>query len=246
MAFAPHLREDLERFEALIEHRPLWQRVSAITIACLVHGTVYFGANHFPSREPRLLQLTAFDHWVPFIPLTAIIYMSAVPLSLVAFMTLKRVIDMRHFLEVFVVTVLVAGVVHWAVPTTYPRELFPLDTAAHPTGWLLELVRRVDTPSSCFPSLHVGLAFSGALALRQVHRRGWWAFLAWAVAIAISTLTTKQHYAADIVGGLVLAFVAVGLVERLNRRFETLASIRKAESRAPELANAAPADTSSS
>lgn len=244
MSFVPHLREDLERFEALIAHRPFWQRVTAIGIACLVHGTVYFGANHFPSREPRLLELTALDHWVPFIPLTAVVYMSAVPLSLVGFMTLKRVIDMRHFLEIFVVTVLVAGVVHWAVPTRYPRELFPLDTAADPTSWLLELVRRIDTPSSCFPSLHVGLAFSGALSLRHVHRHGWWAFLAWAVAIAISTLTTKQHYVADIVGGLVLAFIAVGLVERINRRFETLAGIQKIESRAPVLANAAPGSRS--
>ncbi len=72
-----HVREDLVRFEKLLEHRPLWQRVSAISVACLVHGVVYFVGNHFPSSEPRLLHSTFIDEAVPFLPLTAIVYVSA-------------------------------------------------------------------------------------------------------------------------------------------------------------------------
>jgi membrane-associated phospholipid phosphatase len=70
-----------------------------------------------------------------------------------------------------------------------------------------------DTPANCFPSLHVALAaVSGVL----LWRRGWrLAAVLWPCAIAVSTLTTKQHVAWDIPGGLALAAVAWALVPRL-------------------------------
>jgi membrane-associated phospholipid phosphatase len=46
----------------------------------------------------------------------------------------------------------------------------------------------------------------------------WWAFFAWSVVIALSTLTTKQHYLVDVAGGLLLAVGCVALVERVNAR----------------------------
>lgn len=205
------------RFEKLLEHKPLWQRISAITVACLVHIVVYFAGNHFPSSEPRLLHSTFIDDAVPFLPLTAIVYVSAYAQAIAAFLTLKRFIDLQHFLEIFTVTVVVAGFMHWAFPTRFPRELFPLD-ANDPSTLLLRMVRAVDTPASCFPSLHVGLAFACAFAIRQPRPKLWWVFFGWSVAIAVSTLTTKQHYLVDVAGGLVLAVVCVAVVERLNAR----------------------------
>lgn len=212
-----HVRDDLARLEALLEHKPLWQRVIAIALACVVHGVVYFFGNHFPSSEPRLLHSTALDEAIPFLPWTAVVYVSAYVQAIAAFLTLKRFIDLQHFLEIFTVTVLVAGLIHWALPTRFPRELFPLD-AGDPSTLLLRWVRLVDTPASCFPSLHVGLAFSCSFAIRQPRPRLWWAFFAWSVAIALSTLTTKQHYLVDVAGGLLLSVVCVAVVERFNAR----------------------------
>lgn len=212
-----NLREDLARLEELLEHKPLWQRVSAILLATLVHGLVYFAGNHFPLSEPRLLRVTEVDAAIPFWPWTAVIYVSAYLQGISAFLTLKRFIDLQHFLEIFAVTVLVAGFIHWALPTRFPRELFPLD-AGDLSTLPLRLVRLVDTPNSCFPSLHVGLSFACAFAIRQPRPRLWWAFFAWSVVIAVSTLTTKQHYLVDVAGGLLLAVGCVALVERINAR----------------------------
>jgi len=53
---------------------------------------------------------------------------------------------------------------------------------------------------------------SAVLVYREQPKRFWW-FLAWAVAIALSTLTTKQHYVVDVASGTVLAVMATVLVD---------------------------------
>ena len=105
-----------------------------------------------------------------------------------------------------------------ALPTRFPGELFPLD-ASDLSTLPLRLVREVDTPASCFPSLHVALAFACSFAIRQPRPRLWRVFFAWSVAIAVSTLTTKQHYVVDVIGGVLLSVVCVAVVERINARF---------------------------
>ena len=68
-------------------------------------------------------------------------------------------------------------------------------------------VQHVDPPGNVFPSLHVAhtsmLAF---LLLRDRPRLGLVA-LVMATLLALSTLTTKQHFIADVLGGYTLAFL---------------------------------------
>jgi membrane-associated phospholipid phosphatase len=68
-------------------------------------------------------------------------------------------------------------------------------------------VQHIDPPGNVFPSLHVAhtsmLAF---LLLRDRPRLGRLA-LVMATALALSTLTTKQHFIADVLSGYTLAFL---------------------------------------
>ena len=102
----------------------------------------------------------------------------------------------RAFAAIAIATILSCAIfVVW--PTTIPRP--PVRSAAFDALWLF------DVPANCFPSLHVALA---SIAACFWPRRRWIAVI-WAVAIALSTLTTKQHYAVDVAGGVVVAGVAI-------------------------------------
>ncbi|HEY6402922.1 MAG TPA: phosphatase PAP2 family protein, partial [Blastocatellia bacterium] len=70
----------------------------------------------------------------------------------------------------------------------------------------------IDSAANCFPSLHVALAWLSALGLRDERRRAGALAMVWAALISISTLTTKQHYFADLVGGGALAFFCRWLI----------------------------------
>jgi membrane-associated phospholipid phosphatase len=63
------------------------------------------------------------------------------------------------------------------------------------------------------PSLHVALSASAALAYAPLLTTGWRiSAFGLAGAIAVSTLLTHQHVVADVVGGLALAALGMGLV----------------------------------
>ena len=68
--------------------------------------------------------------------------------------------------------------------------------------------------NNCFPSLHVAHAFVSAFACWHVHRSVGVGLGVWAFLIGLSTLFTKQHYALDVIAGIVLASIAYGVFLR--------------------------------
>jgi membrane-associated phospholipid phosphatase len=77
----------------------------------------------------------------------------------------------------------------------------------------MQWIIRHDGRFNCFPSLHAAfLAYSSGLAWRMFGKAwsGWVIGLVgvWGGLILYSTLATKQHYAWDLVAGLVLGWIA--------------------------------------
>jgi len=72
----------------------------------------------------------------------------------------------------------------------------------------------VDEPNNCFPSLHVSISFLASFVMWRKSRIEGVFFLIWSAAISISTLTTKQHYVADIIGGTLIAIFFYQLMFR--------------------------------
>ncbi|MBI4042683.1 MAG: phosphatase PAP2 family protein, partial [Deltaproteobacteria bacterium] len=60
-------------------------------------------------------------------------------------------------------------------------------------------------PTNCCPSLHVATVYICCLPYLYEQKGKFICLFLWASAIAISTLTTKQHYFIDIVAGLGMA-----------------------------------------
>src|SRR5512140_1771279 len=72
----------------------------------------------------------------------------------------------------------------------------------------------------CFPSGHTMVVVAVLLEAARRSRKTFWCFLPFALGLVAATVYGRYHYVADVLGGLVLAFLAVPLGNALYRRFE--------------------------
>lgn len=159
---------------------------------------------------------TVVDDVVPFIPGTALLY-----LSLSLFVAVGPwLLTTRRELRRYALGVIMQGLLAFTAFVLYPTRI------ARPTAFdanaVYELLVWADSPVNAFPSLHVAMLLYHALwsryVLVQMHAPGWVmpALWTWGTAIAISTLTTRQHTFVDVLGGIVLA-ISSWVMVRLSR-----------------------------
>ena len=104
---------------------------------------------------------------------------------------------------------LISGLIFIFSPTTFPRELYPFE-GENLSAQTVRFFRLIDVSRNCAPSMHVATSFIAAFAYGS--RGPLWAGIAliYASLIAVSTMATKQHYAWDVVTGLLLAVLCLG------------------------------------
>jgi membrane-associated phospholipid phosphatase len=86
------------------------------------------------------------------------------------------------------------------------------------TDQLTRMIQNVyagDNPYNDFPSLHTSISTILAIHWFRFDRRIGIVVAIWTVLIVASTVLIKQHYLADIAGGLILAFGTAWLFNRL-------------------------------
>lgn len=172
-----------------------------------VNTAVYVALNRFHLTPPRLLPLTFVDRALPFWPWTSGPYLVllfsdiALPLLLIERPLFRRVVTAM-------LLSMAINVVVWALmPTVYPRPSAPAATV--PGAGLYNALMGLDTPANCFPSAHISLPTVTCWGLaRQFPRAAKAVWLCFAV-LSVSILTTKQHYAVDLLGGLVSGALAI-------------------------------------
>jgi membrane-associated phospholipid phosphatase len=154
---------------------------------------------------------------IPFVPAAVLLYMSVYPLFALAPFVLR---DRREILALSLTQntlILVAGVVFLCLPA---ELAFPLPSELGAFPELFRLADRLNLDFNLLPSLHVALSTSCVLAYRpHANPTVRWMLMAWAAAIALSTLLTHQHHVADVLAGGLLAwlgqrFVFVRVVAR--------------------------------
>ena len=169
---------------------------------------LYLTANHFHFFPPQMLPMTWVDQAVPFIPQTVWIYTSEYIFFGAVYITCKDLVNANKYLYSFLLLQAFSVSIFWIWPTIYPRELFPLPaTMDHLSFMAFTALRETDTPASCCPSLHVSSVYLSSFIFLDDQRKKFPFFFIWATLIALSTLTTKQHYLVDVISGLFLAIV---------------------------------------
>lgn len=166
-----------------------------------------------PAAMPEL----GLDRLIPLVPTWALVY-GALYLFLILLPVF--VLQDRDLIDRTVRAYLSVWLLSFAVFILYPT-VAPRPDEVEGTGfaaWGLRFLYDADPPYNCFPSLHVAHSVVSALACARVHRPlGCFAMLC-AVLVATSTLFIKQHYAADVLVGALLAVVACAVFFRGHSR----------------------------
>lgn len=179
---------------------------------------IFFAAYFFILRHPigvaYVMPEISVDRWIPFSPAAYPVYVSLwvyVSLPPAILGNLRALLHYGAWMASLCVTCLA---VFWLFPTQTPE--WDIDWRLYPS---LSAIKDMDAAGNAFPSLHVASAVFSALWLSRLLRvlgapAGWrWFNLVICVAIAWSTVATRQHVVLDVLAGvcigLVFAFASV-------------------------------------
>ena len=144
---------------------------------------------------------------IPIAPPWIAVYVGAYLYWVVGYVAIARVSPgvCRRFFRADYLAKAVAMLSFIFLPTWLPREQVASGGAF---GWLLRAIYAADPPNNLFPSLHCSVSWLiarqiGALsAFRPAVKAAAFAF---SVLVFLSTLYTRQHLIADVLGGMLLA-----------------------------------------
>ena len=175
----------------------------AIGVIAIVTSLFYDALNHGPYvlflRSPLDDLIPVVGPFVvPYVSLRPFIYLSAV------LFLLFRARIYRSAALAMTVTLLVSYAFYVLLQTYIER---PVLTGTDVFSQMIREVYAGDQPFNDFPSLHASLSTIFAIHWWRIDRRIGLAVGIWTALIVLSTVFVKQHYVADMVGGVLLAFV---------------------------------------
>lgn len=196
-----------------------WRSKLAVgSINLVVWFVGYFTLNRHPFETYWTVPETALDA-LPFVPWTIIPYLSSWLFSAIGIFALPS----GQYAWRFLGSVVVAYAISFATFASWPTRLDPsMRAEADPSAmspWfaiLFEWVHAADGPFTCFPSLHVTNCVLVLLAHWGTPRAPWMSV--WASAIALSTMTTRQHVAVDVLSGIAVGALGVWVARRVAMR----------------------------
>ena len=170
-------------------------------MAVYVTSELYYLLNHGPNR---IFLRTPLDDLLPVVKPFVIPYVSLEPFiyaSLILFVLFRTRVFQSAALSM---------IAAWLV--SYAFYFFLQSYVQRPTlvgsDVLTQLIRQVytsDNPYNDFPSLHTSLSTILAIHWWRMDCRISMPVGIWVALIVLSTVFVKQHYVADVIGGLVLA-----------------------------------------
>lgn len=169
------------------------------------------------------------DSAVPFVPAFIVVYVLAFVQWVMGYIVICRESEERCYrvLSGEMLTKLVCGLFFLLLPTSMVR---PEVTGTDIFSRMTALIYALDTPVNLFPSIHCvesWICFRGTLGCKSIRRWYKTLMLVFTLLVFASVLLVKQHLAADVLGGLVLAELGQllapvlhldRLLERVNSR----------------------------
>jgi membrane-associated phospholipid phosphatase len=181
-------------------------------MAYLFFCVLYVVSGRFHFRELNLLPTTTIDNAIPLIHWTLWIYFSHFLFLPVAIYQLKDRANFSGVIYSMILATAFSSAMFLLYPTAIPRAPFQIGGLTNAAAHLLYFV---DLPTNCFPSLHVSLSYLAAFGFLHENRKLFPFAFFWATIISASTMTIKQHYFVDVVGGLVVAILCRVLIRKV-------------------------------
>jgi len=176
---------------------------------------IYLGVQRIVT--PTYSFMIPADYMVPFLDWTIIIYVSYYFFFLVASLLINRKTFIKFILVMFIAYVF-SIIMFVLFPSSYPRFDYT-QIKNEVFQWAYGALHGVDKANNTFPSLHVSLTWIGCIGLIKSLKRFRWLVFIYGLLITISVLTTKQHYIADIFGGVSVAFLSYYFYNIIERDF---------------------------
>jgi membrane-associated phospholipid phosphatase len=174
----------------------------------LLFIVVYGGADLLSAGADNRYQLAFdFEARLPFVPSIAWIYLSILPLMLLAPLVFDTPAKLLPLLVVLSIEVLVAGICFLLFPM---QGIFPPRDGEVSSTVIFFIADTLNLRYNDLPSLHVALSLTTAIALsRESSTWGRWFYLLWGVLITVSSVLMHEHHIADVAGGSVLALAGM-------------------------------------
>lgn len=182
-----------------------------LILTIISNQVVYQGAHYISLALMRPWDITLpIDYTLPFVPWTLVIYLGSYVIWAVSYFVIALQDD-RSQSELFFSAVLLSKLfclaVFLLVPTT--SDIRPVISGSSFFEKVAKTLYSVDfpvDPTNYFPSMHClasWLCFIGVRGKKQFPL--WWQALSFilAVAVFVSTITTRQHVILDVFGGMV-------------------------------------------
>lgn len=192
------------------------------------NAIIYWGARQLAGGKPHYSMETWLDARIPLMPAALFVYFGCYLFWGVNYVLIARQekAAMYRFFAADFISRIVCFLFFVLLPTTNMRP----EIAG--SGWLADGMRflyRVDAADNLFPSIHCLVSWFCYLGIRRDTRiPGWYKGCSALLAVLVfaSTLLTKQHVLADVVGGVVLAELCMYLSghSRLPEWYEAMVS----------------------
>lgn len=181
-----------------------------LAVGVFFTNEIYALLNH----GPAVLNLqTPLDVALPVIPIFVIPYVSLnlfVYLTLVIFLLFRTRIFHSACLAMIAAWLISYGF-YFFLQTEVIR---PAPAGGDIFSQMIREVYAIDNPFNDFPSLHTSISTILAIHWFRMDRRIGMVVAVWTALIVASTVLIKQHYVADLIAGLALAFGVTWLVRR--------------------------------
>lgn len=185
-----------------------------LTINCIA----YYGTRLIVGNSYHYNLSNAFDDMVPIVPWMVLIYFGSY-----IFWALNYVLGcvqdaktVYRFLSADFLAKIVCLIIFLVFPTTNTRpEIVG-------SGFFDEFMRflySADAADNLFPSIHCLTSWFCVIAVRENKKiPNWykWVSVIIALAICVSTLTTKQHVIYDVIGGVALAEISYQIIDKVG------------------------------
>ena len=146
-----------------------------------------------------------FENKIPMIPITSWGYVFFLIYIIWSIKVIKDDESLNKLLYSFLLIGLISHALYLIFPLIFPREYYPLLQDGSTSKRLLLLIRTLDRPSNCFPSLQAGICFIFALVHKKESRLRFYLSIIISLLIVTASLTIKQHYIYDIIAALILS-----------------------------------------
>ncbi|CAM2805941.1 phosphatase PAP2 family protein [Rariglobus hedericola] len=193
-----------------------WRKATTTPVLMVAFFVIYFQVLNHPLSPPVQVPHTAPDRWISFQPWALIPYASLWLYVIIPSALMMRLRELRDHALGAIALGGIGLLIFILWPTITPPS--HIDWSAHPQ---MQFLKNIDASGNACPSLHVAFAVFGACWLARVLRRmhaGTFIQclnVLWAVAIAYSTIATRQHVALDVLAGAALGWIVAAINLRL-------------------------------